>query len=119
VDAGHHAFGESPFFACRLEQDGAAFRIELAGEVDLAAQPELDRLLSESDGAREGTVLLDLSRVTFLDSTGLHWLLRARDAIARSGGTLAIAVGDGPVRSVLALSGIDRLLPLVPVAPEE
>jgi anti-sigma B factor antagonist len=119
VDLGHHAFGESPFFACRLEQDGAALRIELAGEVDLAARPELDRLLSESDGAREGTVLLDLSRVTFLDSTGLHWLLRARDAIARSGGTLAIAVGDGPVRSVLALSGIDRLLPLVPVAPEE
>jgi anti-sigma B factor antagonist len=119
VDLGHHAFGESPFFACRLEQDGTALRIELAGEIDLAARPELDRLLSGSDGAREGAVLVDLTRVTFLDSTGLHWLLRARDSIVSCGGTLAVAVGDGPVRSVLALSGIDRLLPLVPVAPEE
>ena len=115
----HPAFGEAPFFACRLHEDGTMLRLELAGEVDLVARPELDRLLSEANDARVDAVLLDLTRVTFLDSTGLHWLVRARDAIARSGASLAVAVGDGPVRDVLALSGIGRMLPLAPVAQGE
>jgi anti-sigma B factor antagonist len=116
---GHHGFAEAPFFACRLQQDGTTLRLELAGEVDLAARPELDRLLSEADGLQGGAVLVDLTRATFLDSTGLQWLLRVREAITRSGASLAVAVPDGPVRDVLRVSGIDRMLALAPAVAEE
>lgn len=58
---------------------GEASTLELAGELDLASAPALESCLEElCASARE--VVIDLSRVSFADSTGLAVLMRTQDA---------------------------------------
>ena len=90
-------------------EDGRLIRA--AGEVDLstaaALRRELDAASMEAD-----TVLLDLSDVTFIDSTGLHLLL---DASHRSAGTdwsFFIVRPSEAVRRLIELSGTAELLRL-------
>jgi hypothetical protein len=52
-----------------------------------------------------GAFIIDLSDVGFLDSSGLHVLLRARSLLGREDRALAVICRPGPVRRVLELSG--------------
>lgn len=87
------------------------------GELDLATTPALDALL-ETEQSRHGLlVMIDLRRVTFLDSTGIHCLLSA-DARARQNGTeLVIIRGPRQIERVLEIAGIGPHLPLVDEPP--
>jgi ABC-type transporter Mla MlaB component len=51
-------------------------RLRLIGELDLASAPALTEALTSIDG--DGQLTLDLSELTFIDSTGLHAILQAR-----------------------------------------
>lgn len=91
--------------------------VHLSGEVDLAAAPALrDRLvtlaqqLAATDGARG--VVLDLERVSFIDSTGLSVLVAAHSRLGESGRQLRVAAAPPRVRRVLELTGLDGLLAL-------
>ena len=88
--------------------------VAVAGELDLATGPGLEQALGEQLGA-SGRVILDLARVTFMDSSGVRIL---RDAVrapqAASGGlTIRPALHDH-VRQVLELTGMLALLPFEP-----
>jgi anti-sigma B factor antagonist len=58
----------------------------------------------------EGTVIVDLTAVTFMDSTGLSILLNARRRYTAAGRTLLVLCPDGPARRVLRLSGLEETL---------
>lgn len=59
-----------------LESDaGEALRLSLTGDLDVLTAPELDQRLTALRAAKT-PVLLDLSGVEFIDSTGLHLLIR-------------------------------------------
>lgn len=64
--------------------------IELAGELDIAAAPELRAHVQVAIDAGHHLVL-DLDEVTFVDSTILHALLWARGTVAERGGRFAVA----------------------------
>lgn len=64
-----------------------------------------------ADGLRE--LILDLSGVTFIDSSGLAAVVEASRRAARSGVEFGVAPGDGRVRQVLAITQIDRRLRIV------
>ena len=53
-----------------------------------------------------GAFVLDLSGLTFLDSSGLHALLRARAYLAREDRTLVLVCPRGPARRVLDLASV-------------
>jgi anti-sigma B factor antagonist len=55
-------------------EDGVVL-VELSGELDLTAAPELERQLEEA-GDRGSALVLDLNQVSFLDSAALHVLFR-------------------------------------------
>jgi anti-sigma B factor antagonist len=77
----------------------------LRGEVDLGSAPELERNLSEIDGERPGRLLIDLSKVDFMDSTGLALLLRAQQAAQASGYELRLRPGSSQVQRLFELTG--------------
>lgn len=86
-----------------------ARNIRLAGELDMATAPELDVVL---DAAVEqgGTILMDLSELTFMDSTGIHAVVRA--AVALQGrGCLILHGEQDRVRRVLDLVGVEPSIP--------
>jgi anti-sigma B factor antagonist len=79
--------------------------LTLAGELDLASTPTLERELAsvESSGAKK--IVIDLAGVGFMDSTGLQALLRARErARTETGIQLALKRGPHQVQRVFELT---------------
>ena len=83
--------------------------IRAAGEVDLSTAAALRRELAAAREAAD-TVLLDLSDVTFIDSTGLHLLLEVSHRSAVTDWSFFIVRPSKAVRRLIELSGTaDRL----------
>lgn len=87
------------------------------GELDLATAPALDQVLQEEQAKPRTLVLLDLRRLTFLDSTGMHILLRARERALTGDSELTIVRGPREVQRALEVAGLERHLPLVDEPP--
>jgi anti-sigma B factor antagonist len=81
--------------------------IAVAGEVDLATAPQLDACLS---AYTDRDVTVDLSDVTFLDSSGLSTLVSARRALLDRGHVLRTTGEQDHVRTVLEIAGLLRPL---------
>jgi anti-sigma B factor antagonist len=79
------------------------------GELDLFTAAELTQALREHerDAPR---LILDLSKLRFLDSAGLALLIAQHRRAQNDGTKFAIANASGDVRRVLAISGLDRVL---------
>jgi anti-sigma B factor antagonist len=91
--------------------DGRTAHFTLDGDVDLASGQTVRSAVCEAldEGARE--VVLDLSKVSFLDSTGLTALLNtARDVDRRGGSLRCEAPPGGEPRVVIDLAGVKKLL---------
>ncbi len=77
--------------------------IVVRGELDISAGPILDNALR--DTANAGALTLDLTDVTFIDSSGLRSLLNASRR-ANEGGGVAVLRGVGPeVQRLLEITG--------------
>ena len=99
-------------FDVEIERCGKYAVVRPVGELDLAAVDSLEAALSPLE-TEFGKVVIDLRQVEFLDSTGLRVILSA-DARSRSDGfKLAVINGPEQVRHVLALTGMDKHLPLI------
>src|SRR2546423_6900794 len=73
---------------------------DLRGELDLGAEAAFRRELEPAASAP--TVVLDLSRLTFMDSTGLRLLLETDAQVRAAGGRCVIVRGTGAVHRVIA-----------------
>lgn len=104
------------------EPGGAAFAVEeerrdgwtawnVSGEIDIATVSRL-RAKLESSVARTDVMLVDLTDVTFMDSTGLGLLLDVNERLRSAGGRWAIACPEGTPRLLCAVTGVEDILPL-------
>ena len=85
--------------------------IRLSGELDHhSAKGLLRRLDQEIEKALPTQLTLDLSGVTFMDSSGIALLLRARRRMEALGGNLMVCHVPDQARRVLDAAGIDRLI---------
>jgi len=82
----------------------------LSGEFDLASRPLLDEALARVGEEQIEGLVLDLSGVSFMDSTGLHGVLVAKDLCARRGCELLFVRGSSQVQRLFELSGVLREL---------
>jgi len=95
----------------RIEQfSGPGYRgCRLAGEIDFTSAGAVQSTLLAMVLPGGGTVIADLSQVTFLDSSGLGMLVQAhRTATERD--TRLLVVASEPVRKLLRLTGLDTVL---------
>ena len=84
------------------------------GQIDAHTAPSLEEAL---DGvAAESTVSLDLSQVTFIDSSGLRVIVRTHKRLAETGGQLVIAEPSEPVMRLLDITGLTSELEIESVA---
>ncbi|WP_410675445.1 STAS domain-containing protein [Amycolatopsis sp. cmx-4-68] len=103
----------------RRRVDGVTV-LTVTGEVDLLTVAELAAALTldPANAKQRGAVVLDLTAVTFLDSSGINTIVRA-SCDADAGGTRLLVVADlesdtDTVGRPLRLSGADSLLTVVP-----
>jgi anti-sigma B factor antagonist len=102
-------------FVSRRVDIGDAVWLTAFGELDLAAAPELAELLlgAQTDAM---LVVLDLRGLTFMDSGGVHVILRAAQRARRTGRRLVVVRGQGQVERLLGLVNVDEELELVGTA---
>jgi anti-sigma B factor antagonist len=92
---------------------GAAYTmVALSGEVDATNSEELHSVLESVVAEDPRLLLVDLSGLGFMDSTGLRMLLRASRMLDRQGGVLALVAPQGSVARVLQLTKADQLVPV-------
>jgi anti-sigma B factor antagonist len=93
-----------------VERNGGRADLVLSGELDLASAEALAEELHAVEGERPEVIALDLRRLSFLDSTGLAFAVRAHTRARREGRQLVIIPGPPQVQKVFALTGLDRVL---------
>jgi anti-sigma B factor antagonist len=91
--------------------------VTVSGEVDVTTAGQLrGRLEGPAGGGRQ--VIIDFSGVTFIDAAGVGVLAGAAARAAARGGSLRLAAAGRQVRRVLALTGLDRSIPLAATVAE-
>ena len=86
--------------------------LSVAGEVDLETASQLGDAAADALQSVSPHLLLDLSGVTFMDSTGLKVLLAVQRRADLAAGSLAVAGTTRPVSKILALTGLDPTVAL-------
>ncbi len=96
----------------RTASAGDTLTLTLRGELDMAAGPVLERELQLLRSSGFSHWVIDLSELDFMDSTGLHFLARARGVSEAMQCNLAITPGHGQVRRLLELTHLAASFPL-------
>jgi anti-sigma B factor antagonist len=104
-----------PGFSCAVHSQGPGVtRVALSGELDMLSAPDLDDTLADASRGAVA-VIVDLSQLTFMDSSGLHALLTARARLAESDCRLVLLRGGDQVQRLFELTGLDGVLEFVSV----
>ena len=86
-----------------------------AGELDLAVQSDLIGAYQEAIALlAEPRIVVDLSRVTFMDSTALGTLVAAVKKVKARGGTLSVVGASERIASLFHITELDTVVPLCP-----
>jgi anti-sigma B factor antagonist len=102
---------EGSVFAAEIERPTpGAVVVKATGELDLMTVPKLDAALKEVMAGKTD-IELDLSRLDFIDSTGVHLILGAYDTSVEEGWEFTIAGAGADVRRAFELLGLLDHLP--------
>ena len=82
----------------------------VSGELDLATRDRLQVSVDWALASGEDLVILDLSALSFIDASGLHTLVPARDSARIRGATLEIRDPSPALRRLLQLTGLEDLV---------
>lgn len=88
----------------RVRPTPEAVIVEVVGELDIASAGELERAVLEAEADAPGRLVVDLSGLEFMDSTGLHVLLAAARRARDGGPQLILRRGPQPVQQVFELT---------------
>lgn len=97
----------SDLFGFEVQNCKDAVRIRVFGEADMTAEEPLVTATSEVLGSGDcASVVLDLTDVSFMDSSGLRAVLRCRQNARAHAVQFKLAVADGPVARLLQVAGV-------------
>jgi len=89
-----------------------AFLVSATGELDLSTVPELSRTLAGLDGLEARRLIVDLTDVTFIDSTALGTLLAEARSRRASGDRLVLVCDDPRTLRTLEVTGLQAAFEL-------
>jgi anti-sigma B factor antagonist len=106
-------------FVCTCKAGGLdSAWVEVAGELDLATSPQLRQTLG--DALRHvRVVVLDLRKLTFIDTSGVHVVLDAARGARLEGGRVLLVRGPALVDRVLTLTGVADEVMIFDLDPAE
>jgi anti-sigma B factor antagonist len=94
------------------DRDGLV-RVALAGELDLSTVAKVQEELRRVEAAAPPTLIVDLSKLTFLDSTGLRCIVTADERARAEGRRIVIVRGPDAVQRVFAITRLEERLEMV------
>jgi anti-sigma B factor antagonist len=96
-----------------VDATGSVPIVQLVGELDISSVPALRQQLTELL-ASDGDVVVDLSGLTFMDSSGISVLIVAHKRARSQGRKMTLRRPGGTVAKVLAISGTDQVFSIEP-----
>jgi len=87
--------------------------VEVAGEVDLFTAPEFRARIAAPIEAGCTRVIVDLSEVTFIDSSSLGVLIDAHKRLEQDDRRLVIVCSDRAILSTFRITGLDGIFTIV------
>jgi anti-sigma B factor antagonist len=96
----------TPQLQIRVEQVDPAPIMFLTGELDLSTIDELASAFDDQDGS----LLVDLDGVSFMDSSGIRTIVSARKRLLKDGGELTLRAPRPHIRRVLEITGLDTII---------
>jgi anti-sigma B factor antagonist len=94
------------------DRDGLV-HMALAGELDLSSVPKVQEELRRVEAGSPPTLVLDLSKLTFLDSTGLRCIVTADERARAEGRRIVIVRGPDAVQRVFSITRLEERLEIV------
>lgn len=94
------------------ERDGLV-HVALRGELDLSTVSKVQEELERVDAESPALVVLDLSSLSFLDSTGLRCVITAAERARESGRRFVVVRGPDPVQRVFSITRLEDRLEMV------
>lgn len=102
-----------PLAVERMSRDGVEL-VLIEGEIDAATAPRLLSVLNQTVAEALKSVVIDLSRVGFMDSTGLALLINANRRLSRRSKGFAVVCPPGPLRRVFEITAMIDTLHVCP-----
>jgi anti-sigma B factor antagonist len=90
----------------KTENAGDTLVFRLRGSLDLATAPTVRAALTDATEDGSHHIIVDLTQLEFLDSTGLGVLIGAHRRAAERSGSLRLIVHDGPISRLLQITGL-------------
>ena len=103
----------TPLAVERSRVDGYEL-LTVEGELDIATAPRMMSALNEAIAEMAAPLVVDLTNVVFMDSTGLALLMNARGRVVRQGQGFAIICPQGPISRVFEIADMVRSLRVCP-----
>jgi anti-sigma B factor antagonist len=100
-----------PQFKLHDHTEGARHVLVLEGELDMASSPTLEAALQQICIGGTEAVTLDLSKLTFMDSTGLRVVLLAKELCERHGCEFLLIPGPAQIQRLFEITGVLERLP--------
>jgi anti-sigma B factor antagonist len=107
------AFAEPHFQLSEEHLDDRTHLITVAGEIHVSTAPEFSRRLNAAIGDGRTQVVLDLTDVDFIDSTGLSVLLNGLRRVTRAGGRMALVCTNPTVLRLFIITRLDSTFQIV------
>jgi anti-anti-sigma factor len=102
-------------FTVRTERRGDTAVVVPSGELDLATAPALEGALARAfEAAGDGSVVLDLRELGFIDSSGLRTLLTARRRAEEAGASFSLVAGHRGLERTLEIAGVHKVFTWTP-----
>jgi anti-anti-sigma factor len=102
-----------PPFEIDSVRDGEAGRVRLNGELDIATVPRVQQAVDELLAGGVQRLVIDLSRLGFVDSSGLRLFIVLDRRAAAEGWTLGLIRPRGAALTVFEVSGAEENLPFI------
>ena len=86
--------------------------ITVSGEVDLATSPELDNAIIVAIESGTSSLAIDLTDVSFMDSSGLGVIVRGLKRCREADKDLDLVITNERVLKVFGITGLDQVIPI-------
>jgi anti-anti-sigma factor len=93
------------------ERAGEVHTVSLRGEFDLAYATQVERELKRVEATDARSIILDLSGLTFVDSTGIRLILEAQARSQQDAKRLVLLRAPQMVQRVFMIAGVEQMLP--------
>jgi anti-sigma B factor antagonist len=95
------------------EDRNGLVHVALVGELDLSTVAKVQEELRRVEASAPATLVVDLSKLTFLDSTGLRCIVTADERARAEGRRIVIVRGPDAVQRVFAITRLEERLEMV------